>query len=164
MTTKEKVARRKLSLLVLAKEPDNLSRACKIVDCLRQQFHEMQRNFQTNGADGQLDRLPGPRGSDPNWVAAEVRAVTLTPAMDYPCHGALFVEQELRHRDILAAAGRRLCVWTHHGQLASHERLLRFEKATTERQIELSEEQAPLLRPTATRATAGRVCTRTRYR
>lgn len=50
MTTKEKVARRKLSLLELAKELDNVSRACKVMGYSRQQFYEIRRNFQTYGA------------------------------------------------------------------------------------------------------------------
>ena len=40
MTTKNKVARRKLSLLELAKELDNVSCACKVMGYSRQQFYE----------------------------------------------------------------------------------------------------------------------------
>ena len=36
-------------------------------------------------------------------------------------------------------------MWQRHGLLTKHERLLRLEKATTERQVELSEEQVRLL-------------------
>ena len=42
MTTQEKVARRKLSLLELTKELDNISRACKVMDYSRQQFSNVQ--------------------------------------------------------------------------------------------------------------------------
>ncbi|MFQ2724931.1 hypothetical protein ACK3ZG_19385 [Aeromonas caviae] len=34
MTTNEKVARRKLSLLELAKELNNVSKACKLIGCI----------------------------------------------------------------------------------------------------------------------------------
>ena len=47
MTTNEKVARRKLSLLELTKELSNVSRACKIMGYSRQQFYEIRRNYQT---------------------------------------------------------------------------------------------------------------------
>ncbi|TNI85628.1 hypothetical protein CF120_19590 [Aeromonas allosaccharophila] len=40
MTTNEKVARRKLSLLALAKELNNVSKACKFIGYSRQQFYE----------------------------------------------------------------------------------------------------------------------------
>ena len=97
MTTKNKVARRKLSLLELAKELDNVSRACKVMGYSRQQFYEIRRNFQTCGAEGLIDRLPGPH---PNRVAAQVEAAILDHALEHPCHGALRVEQELRLKGI----------------------------------------------------------------
>ena len=42
----EKIARRKLSLLQLAKELGTVSKACRIVGYSRQQFYEIRRNFQ----------------------------------------------------------------------------------------------------------------------
>jgi hypothetical protein len=57
MTTKDKVARRKLSLLELS----NVGRACKMMGYSRQQFYEIRHNFQTYGAEGLLDRLSGER-------------------------------------------------------------------------------------------------------
>ncbi len=47
MTTNEKVARRKLNLLELAKELNNVSKACKLISYSRQQFYEIRRNYQT---------------------------------------------------------------------------------------------------------------------
>ncbi|MTH94499.1 helix-turn-helix domain-containing protein, partial [Roseibium sp. RKSG952] len=66
MTTKDKIARRKLSLLDLAKDLDNVSKACRLMGYSRQQFYEIRRNFQTYGADGLIDRLPGAKGPHPN--------------------------------------------------------------------------------------------------
>lgn len=68
MTTGKKVARRKLSLLELASELDNVSKACRIMGYSRQQFYEIRRNYQTFGAEGFADRLPGPREPHPNRV------------------------------------------------------------------------------------------------
>ena len=136
MTTKDKVARRKLSLLELAKELDNVSRACKVMGYSREQFYEIRRNFQTDGAQGVLDRLPGPRGPHPNRVAAEVEEAILAHALEHPCHGALRVEQELRLQGIEVSAGGVRGVWQRHALLTKHERLLRLEKGTSERNIE----------------------------
>ena len=58
MTTKDKIARRKLSLLELAGEMNNVSKACRIMGYSRQQFYEIRRNYQTYGADGLIDRPP----------------------------------------------------------------------------------------------------------
>ncbi len=52
MTAKDKIARRKLSLLELAADLSNVSRACKVIGYSRQQFYEIRRNFQTLGPKG----------------------------------------------------------------------------------------------------------------
>ena len=54
----EKIAPRKLSLLQLAQELGNVSKACRIVGYSRQQFYEIRRSFQLHGADRLLDQLP----------------------------------------------------------------------------------------------------------
>ncbi len=141
MTTKDKRARRKLSMLELAQQLGNVSRACKIMGYSRQQFHEIRRNFQTYGAEGLIDRLPGARGPHPNRVPAEIEQAVLDHAMDHPCHGALRVEQELRMRGVQVSSGGIRGVWQRHGLLTRQDRLLRLEKATSARRIELSDEQ-----------------------
>jgi hypothetical protein len=50
MTTEKKVARRKLSLLALASELGNISRACRIIGYSRQQFYQIRRSYQVHGA------------------------------------------------------------------------------------------------------------------
>ena len=59
---------RKQSLLQLAQELGNVSKACRIVGYSRQQFYEIRRSFQLYGDDGLLDQLPGARGPHPNRV------------------------------------------------------------------------------------------------
>jgi len=145
MTSKDKIARRKLSLLELATDLQNVSRACKVMGYSRQQFYEIRRNFQTFGAEGLIDRLPGARGPHPNRVSAEIEAAVLDHAMVHPCHGAVRVEQELRLKGLQVSAGGIRGVWQRHGLLTKHERLLRLEKTTAERTIELSDEQTRLL-------------------
>lgn len=145
MTTEEKVARRKLSLLQLALQLDNVSKACSIMGYSRQQFYEIRRNFQTYGAEGLLDRLPGAKGPHPNRVAKEIEDAILAYALEHPCHGQLRVEQALRLQGIQVSAGGIRGVWMRHGLLTKHERLLRLEKATAERRIELTDEQVRLL-------------------
>jgi transposase InsO family protein len=145
MTTTEKIARRKLSLLDLASELSNVSRACKVMGYSRQQFYEIRRNFQTYGAEGLIDRLPGTRGPHPNRVAAEIETAILDHALEHPCHGATRVEQELRLKGVQVSSGGVRGVWQRHNLLTKHERLLRLERATAERKIELKDEQVRLL-------------------
>jgi transposase InsO family protein len=145
MTTKDKIARRKLSLLELASELSNVSRACKVMGYSRQQFYEIRRNFQTYGADGLIDRLPGAKGPHPNRVAAEIETAILEHALEHPCHGATRVEQELRLKGIQVSSGGVRGVWQRHNLLTKHDRLLRLERSTAERKIELKEDQIRLL-------------------
>jgi transposase InsO family protein len=143
--TDKRVARAKLSLLQLANDLNNVSKACKLMGYSRQQFYEIRRNFQTFGADGLLSRTPGAKGPHPNRVAVEIETAILDHALAHPCHGATRVEQELRLKGIQVSAGGVRGVWMRHDLLTKHERLLRLEKTTAERKLELSDDQVRLL-------------------
>jgi transposase InsO family protein len=145
MTTEKKVARRKLSLLELATDLGNVSKACRVMGYSRQQFYEIRRNFQTYGADGLIDRLPGAKGPHPNRVIAEIEAAILDHALTHPCHGPMRVAQELTLKGVQVSSSGVRGVWQRHGLLTKHERLLRLEKTTTERKLTLSDEQIRLL-------------------
>ena len=101
----EKMARRKLSLLQLAQERGNVSKACRIVGYSRQQFYEIRRNFQVHGADGLLDQLSGARGAHPNRVPAPVEKAILAHAREHPIHGARRVADELMLKEIQVSSG-----------------------------------------------------------
>ncbi|PSJ20573.1 IS481 family transposase, partial [Halomonas sp. ND22Bw] len=141
MTTEEKVARRKLSLLELAKDLQNVSKACKIMGYSRQQFYEIRRNYQTFGSEGLVDKLPGPRGPHPNRVSEEIETAILEHSLAFPTHGPVRVAQELALHGIQVSSTGVRGVWGRHDLLTRHERLLRLEKATREQKIELTEDQ-----------------------
>jgi len=145
MTTEKKVARRKLSLLDLASELGNVSRACRLVGYSRQQFYEIRRNDQTYGAEGLIDRLPGAKGPHPNRVPEAIEQAVLDHGLAHPCHGPMRVAHELALKGVQVSSGGVRGVWSRHGLLTKTERLLRLEKATAERRIELSAEQVRLL-------------------
>ena len=78
-------------------------------------------------------------------MSEEVEAAILAHALDHPTHGALRVAQELSLQGVQVSSGGVRGVWSRHKLLTKQERLLRLEKATGERQIELSPEQIRLL-------------------
>lgn len=145
MTTKKKVARRKLSLLELATELNNVSKACKIMGYSRQQFYEIRRNFQTYGTQGLLDSLPGPKGPHPNRVDEAVEKAILDYSLKSPTHGPLRVAQQLALQGIQVSSGGVRGVWSRHNLLTRHERLLRLERAVQEQHLELTDIQVRLL-------------------
>ena len=145
MTTTEKVARRKLSLLELATDMQNVSKACRIMGYSRQQFYEIRRTYQTHGAAGLADRLPGPRGPHPNRVTEEVEKAVLEHCLGQPTQGCLRVAQELALKGVQISSTGVRGVWSRHGLLSKHERLLRLERSVREDKITITEEQAKTL-------------------
>lgn len=145
MTTETKIARRKLSLLQLASELTNVSRACKIMGYSRQQFYEIRRNYQMYGADGLIDRLPGAKGPHPNRVDAAVEKAILDYSLIHPSHGCLRVAQQLALEAVQVSSGGVRGVWSRHDLMTKHQRLLRLEQTVAKRRLKLSDEQIRLL-------------------
>ena len=145
MTTSKKIARRKQSLLELAAELSNVSKACSIMGYSRQQFYEIRRQYQTYGAEGLLDRLPGARSPHPNRVDPEVEKAILDYSLSFPTHGCLRVAQQLALQGVQVSSGGVRGVWSRHNLLTKHERLLRLEKESGKQKVKLTEEQIRLL-------------------
>ncbi|MGE4296544.1 MAG: IS481 family transposase [Desulfovibrionaceae bacterium] len=145
MTTGKKVARRKLSLLELANELGNVSKACNIMGYSRQQFYEIRRNFQTFGADGLLDRLPGAKGPHPNRVDEAVELAIMEYSLKFPTHGPLRVAQQLALQGVQVSSGGVRGVWSRHDLLSRHSRLLRLERTVREQSMDLSDDQVRML-------------------
>ena len=145
MTTEEKVARRKRSLLELAEDLRNVSKACRLMGYSRQQFYEIRRNFQTYGSAGLLDKVSGCRGPHPNRVPEATEEAVLEHSLRFPTHGALRVAQDLALRGITISSGGVRGVWSRHDLLSRHERLLRLERQHAEGGFELGSEQVQAL-------------------
>jgi transposase InsO family protein len=146
MTTQKKIARRKLSLLELASELSNVSKACRLMGYSRQQFYEIRRNYQVYGAEGLLDKIPGPRGPHPNRVSEEVEKAILEYSLKHPTHGCLKVSQQLALEESMHVSSMGVRgVWTRHGLETKLQRLLRLESAVRERKITLTDEQIKAL-------------------
>ena len=145
MTTGKKVARRKLSLLELASELDNVSKACRIMGYSRQQFYEIRRNYQTFGAEGLVDRLPGPREPHPNRVDEATAERILAYSLEFPTHGPVRVAQQLVLQGIQVSSGGVRGVWSRNGMLTRHERLLRLERHVRDTGIALNDDQVRTL-------------------
>ncbi len=145
MTTSTKIARRKLSLLQLATDLNNVSKACKIIGYSRQQFYEIRRNYQTFGSQGLLDRLPGPKNPHPNRVAPEIEKAILDYSLDEPTHGPVRVAQQLALKNIVVSSSGVKGVWSRHNLLSKHDRLLRLEKSVHKQAFKLSDKQIRML-------------------
>lgn len=65
MTTLSQSTKRKLSLLQLAEELGNVSKACEIMGYHRDTFYEVRRAFQVGGVAALVEERRGPRSPHP---------------------------------------------------------------------------------------------------
>lgn len=141
----QKAARRKMNLLELAEEMGNVSKACKLMGYSRQQFYEIRRNYQTYGAQGLLDKIPGAKAPHPNRVSEEVEAAILEYSLKNPSHGCVRVSQQLSLMSIQVSSGGVRGVWQRHNLETRYQRLIRLEESIRGTKMELTEDQVRLL-------------------
>lgn len=145
MAVMSQSTRRKLSLLQLAEELGNVSKACKIMGYHRDTFYEVKRAFQVSGVASLVEQKRGPRGPHPNRVAEDVEQKILDYALAHPTHGAQRVANELRLQDVNVSPSGVRGVWLRHDLETRHKRLLRLERLASDSTILLSAEQIELL-------------------
>lgn len=114
MATTTQSTRRKLSLLKLAEELGNVSKACNIMGYHRDTFYEVKRAFQTGGVAALVENRRGPRGPHPNRVSAEIEEKILDYCLERPTHGAQRVSNELRLQGVTVSSSGVRGVWLRH--------------------------------------------------
>jgi transposase InsO family protein len=146
MTAVPQSTRRKLSLLELAHELQNVSKACRIMGYHRDTFYEIRRAFQVGGVAALVEQRRGPRGPHPNRVAPEIEEKILAYALAFPTHGPQRVANELRLQGVAVSPSGVRGVWLRHDLETRGKRLLRLEQvARDEPAVVLSEAQLALL-------------------
>jgi hypothetical protein len=104
MTALAESTKRKLSLLQLAEELNNVGKACQIMGYHRDTFYEVRRAIQVGGVGALVAQRSGPRQPHPNRVLPEVEERILAFCLVRPTSGAARVANELR----LSGLGRGL--------------------------------------------------------
>jgi transposase InsO family protein len=137
--------RRKLSLLKLAEELGNVSKACQIMGYHRDSFYEIRRSFQKGGVSALVEEKRGPRAPHPNRVSAEIEARILDYALSKPTHGAQRVANELRLQGLTVSSSGVRGVWLRHDLETRTKRLLRLERTASDTTFILSDDQVRLL-------------------
>lgn len=145
MTTLSQSTKRKLSLLQLAEELGNVSKACKVMGYHRDTFYEVRRAFQVGGVAALVEERRGPRNPHPNRVAPEIEQKILDYALSLPTHGPQRVSNELRLAGTEVSPSGVRGVWMRHGIETRYKRLMRLEQHAQGDTIVLSENQIRLL-------------------
>jgi transposase InsO family protein len=145
MTTLSQSTKRKLSLLQLAEELGNVSKACKLMGYHRDTFYEVRRAFQVGGTAALIEEKRGPRLPHPNRVSAEVEQKILDYALTFPTHGAQRVSNELRLAGTEVGPSGVRGVWSRNTIESRYKRLMRLEQQAQGDTLLLSESQIRLL-------------------
>ena len=145
MTAQQQIIKRKLSLLRLAEELGNVSKACDVMGYHRDSFYEIRRAFQIGGTAALVEKRRGPKSPHPNRVSEEVETAILDRALQFPTHGPVRVANDLRLSGVTISSGGVRGVWARHNLETRVKRLLRLEGAAQENVIVLTEAQIQLL-------------------
>ncbi len=100
MTATTESTKRKLSLLQLAEELGNDSKACQIMGYHRDTFYEVRRAFQVGGVAALVEQKRGPKSPHPNRVAPEIEEQILALCLERPTYGAQRIANELRLQSV----------------------------------------------------------------
>jgi transposase InsO family protein len=144
MTTSERIARRRLSLLELGEYLENVSEACRVMGVSRQHFYEIKKSYEEGGLEALKEksrRVPNPR----NRVPSEVEEAILALAEEYPAYGQVRVANELRKRGVEVSPTGIRGVWARHGLRKMKDRLRRLEAKAAEEGRILTEAQVAAL-------------------
>jgi transposase InsO family protein len=145
MTAQQQIIKRKLSLLRLAEELGNVSKACDVMGYHRDSFYEIRRAFQIGGTAALVEKRRGPKNPHPNRVSEEVEAAILDRALQFPTHGPVRVANDLRLSGVTISSGGVRGVWARHNLETRVKRLLRLEEAAQGNVVVLTEAQIKLL-------------------
>ena len=132
--------KRKLSLLQLAEELGNVSKACRIMGYHRDTFYEVRRAFQVGGVAALVQKKRGPRGPYPNRVTREIEQQILALCLERPTWGTQRIANELPLTGVNVSSTGVREVWLRHDLAHRHQRLLRLEKEAQSETIILSDE------------------------
>lgn len=145
MTALSQSTRRKLSLLQLAEELGNVSKACRIMGYHRDTFYEVQKAFKVGGVAALVEERRGPKNPHPNRVPEAVETQILELCLKQPTYGSQRIANELRLQGVDVSPSGVRGVWLRHDLATRHQRLLRLEAEAREQTHILTDEQIRLL-------------------
>lgn len=145
MTTDRKLIMRKISLLDLAEQLQNVSEACRIMRVSRDTFYRVKRAYEDEGIDGLREKTRR-KPNVKNRVPSEVEEAVLSYSLEHPTQGQIRVSDELRRQaDVWVSPGGVRCIWLRYGLENRKKRLEKLEEKVREEGLVLTEEQIEAL-------------------
>lgn len=144
MTQQQYIIRRKLNIVDLGATLGNISEACRRLNVSRSHYYDIKNAIQEEGLDGLLEKSrKAPRVG--NRVAPEVETKVLEYSLQYPTHGQVRVENELKQKGIQVSAGGVRGIWIRHGIQTKALRLKWLEESVAKTGMVLTESQVQAL-------------------
>lgn len=144
MTQQQYIINRKVNIVELAQTLGNISEACRNMGVSRQHYYDIKSAINEEGIEGLLEKSrKSPRLA--NRISPEIENMVLEYSLEFPTHGQVRVENELKSKGIRISAGGVRGVWARHDLLRKSNRLKRLEKYSAETGKVLTEAQVAAL-------------------
>jgi transposase InsO family protein len=144
MTQQQYIISRKVNIVELANTLGNISEACRNLGVSRQHYYDIKTAIKEDGIEGLLEKSrKTPKVA--NRISPEIEHLILEYALEFPTHGQVRVENELKSKGIRISAGGVRGVWGRHNILRKADRLKRLEKFASESGKILTESQVVAL-------------------
>lgn len=140
----QNIIKYKLSLLNLAQELGNISKACKVMGLSRDTFYRYQNAVQEGGVEALIDanrRKPNLQ----NRVDQSTEDAVVAFALEQPAFGQLRTSNELRKKGIFISASGVRSVWLRHNLENFRKRLANLERHVAQTGEVLTEAQVSAL-------------------
>ena len=141
MTSDEKIAHQRLSVLQLAEALGNVTEACKARDISRTQFYEYKRRFQTHGIEGLKD-LPPIHKTHPFTTPPETVEKIVVLSIEHPTWGCNRLSDYMKLQGNYVSSPTIQDILIKNGMGSRYERLLKLEERALEQKIELTPKQS----------------------
>jgi len=144
MTQQQYIINRKMNIVELAQTLGNISEACRNLGVSRQHYYDIKEAIAEDGIEGLLEKSrKNPRVA--NRISPEIEKQILEYALEFPTHGQVRVENELKAKGIRISSGGVRGVWSRHNLLRKADRLKYLEKFASESGKVLTESQVAAL-------------------
>lgn len=131
-------------MLELSETLGNISEACRRLNVSRTHYYNIKKAVEEEGIEGLVEKARNkPRYG--NRVLPEIEQKVLDYSLEFPTHGQVRVENELKKKGIQISAGGVRGIWLRHKLEKKHLRLKRLEEWSVKTGNVLTESQVKAL-------------------